>query len=346
MRAASSSGSICEGCDVARIVLGIGTSHTPMLTLEAHDWAHRAAADYSNEKLNLSDGRWLSYRELQQEVGDRYAAAALPQELARQAEVCERALDRLVALVEDAAPDVVIVVGDDQEELFSLANNPAVSIFYGEQIVTNGVKFSGGERPEWMRTMSRGYAMDRAHVFPAAASFARELIAGLVDKHIDVSAAASVEDLKRGGFGHAFGFVIQRLFGSAPIPVVPVLLNTYYPPNVPTAARAHDIGKALREVIDASPSQYRVAVIASGGLSHFVVDEALDRRVIAGFEPGKEELLRTIPRAALNSGSSEILNWVLLAGALRDLRLQWIEYQPIYRTAAGTGVGAAFAAWS
>jgi hypothetical protein len=331
---------------MARIVLGIGTSHTPMLTLEAHEWAHRAAADYSNPHLNLSDGRWLNYRELQQEVGDRHAAAALPQELARQAETCERALDRLSTDLEDSAPDVVIIVGDDQEELYSPANNPAVSIFYGEQIVTNGEKFGRGERPEWMRRMARGYAMDEAQTFPAAASFARELISGLIDRHVDVAAASHVGGSPSAGFGHAFGFVIRRLFGSRTIPVVPLLLNTYYPPNVPTAARSHDIGSALRAVIEASPSRYRVAVIASGGLSHFVVDEALDRRVIEGFEPGKEELLRTIPRAALNSGSSEILNWVLMAGALRDLQLQWLEYQPIYRTAAGTGVGAAFAAWS
>ena len=221
----------------------------------------------------------------------------MPQELARQAEICENALNRLCAYLEDAAPDVVIIIGDDQEELYSLANNPAVSIFYGEQIVTHGEKFGRGERPEWMRKMARGYAMDEARTFPAAASFARELIAGLIDRHVDVAAASHVEDSSSAGFGHAFGFVIRRLFGSRTIPVVPLLLNTYYPPNVPTAARSHDIGRALRAVIDASPSRYRVAVIASGGLSHFVVDETLDRRVIEGFEPGKEELLRTPSRA-------------------------------------------------
>lgn len=331
---------------MARIVLGIGTSHTPMLTLEAHEWSHRAAVDYANPELNLSDGRRLSYRELHQEVGDRYEAEAAPCELARQSAACERALDRLADELQAAAPDVVIIIGDDQEELYSLANNPAVSIFYGQQIVTHAEKFGVRSHPEWLRKVSLGYAMDEARVFPAAASFARELIVGLVDRHIDVGAASRVEDPRRAGFGHAFGFVIRRLFGSRAIPVVPLLLNTYYPPNVPTAARSHDIGKALRAVIDASPSQHRIAVIASGGLSHFVVDEALDRRVIEGFEPGKEDLLRTLQRGALNSGSSEILNWVLLAGALRGMKLRWLEYQPIYRTPAGTGVGAAFAAWS
>lgn len=330
---------------MATLVLGVGTSHTPMLTLEAHDWEHRAAADYGNARLNMSDGRWLSYAELHREVGERYAHVARPEVLAAQAEICERALDRLALALKRAAPDVVVIVGDDQEELFTPALNPAVAVYHGENILTSE-KFGRAGLPEWMRKMSVGYAMDRVHTFPGAPEFARELIVGLMDREIDVAAAASVPDPHTAGFGHAFGFVIRRLYGERRIPTVPLLLNTYYPPNVPTAARSHDIGKALRAAIEASPSPYRVAVVASGGLSHFVVDEALDRQVIEGFGAGKESLLRSIPRAALGSGSSEILNWVLLAGAVRGMPLQWLEYQPVYRTAAGTGVGVAFAAWS
>jgi len=47
----------------------------------------------------------------------------------------------------------------------------------------------------------------------------------------------------------------------------------------------------------------------------------------------------------LNSGSSEILNWIALAGAASPLAMQWSAYEPLYRTPAGTGVGAAFAIW-
>ena len=329
---------------MAKIVLGIGTSHTPMLTLESGDWEHRAAADYRNPTLNLSDGRWLSYEQLLTEVGPRYVDVANAAELARRADICERSLDRLSATLRSAAPDVVLIVGDDQEELFSPDNNPAVSVFYGAQIMTND-KYGRPEMPEWMHTVSRGYGMDRVHVFPGAPDFARELIVGLMEHNIDVAACARVEQPQTQGFGHAFGFVIKRLFAETSIPVVPILLNTYYPPNVPTAARCHDIGRALRQVIEASPTPARVAIVASGGLSHFVVDEQLDRRVLEGFEPGKEALLRSIPRAALSSGSSEILNWILMAGALGGLPLEWLEYQPIYRTPAGTGVGVAFGSW-
>ena len=330
---------------MAEIVLGLGASHTPLLTLDSGQWSHRAAADYANTRLNLSDGRWVDYPTLLAEVGPRYAGVVTPADLDRKAAVCEAALDRLADTLQVAAPDIVIIVGDDQGELFAPANRPALAIFHGEDIVTSD-KFGQDDTPGWMRQVGRGYLMDDTHTIPGHAAFALELIQGLVDRHVDIATVAEVEDPKKAGFGHAFGFIVQRLFRGRAIPVIPILLNTYFPPNVPTAARCHDVGRALAEVIRASPSPWRVAVVASGGLSHFVVDEALDRRVIEAFASGNADALRSIPRSGLNSGSSEILNWVMAAGALQTLPFRWHEYQPLYRTPAGTGVGAAFCEWS
>ncbi len=60
---------------MADIVLGLGASHTPLLTLDSGQWRHRAEADYANTRLNLSDGRWLSYAELLAEAAWRGIAA-------------------------------------------------------------------------------------------------------------------------------------------------------------------------------------------------------------------------------------------------------------------------------
>ena len=49
---------------MARIVLGVGTSHTPMFTLDSDEWVHRADADRANWALNLSDGRRVNYPQL------------------------------------------------------------------------------------------------------------------------------------------------------------------------------------------------------------------------------------------------------------------------------------------
>lgn len=330
---------------MARIVLGAGTSHTPMLTMGSEHWVHRAASDYRNP-LNQSDGAWISYEELLEQTGGRYADQVTPTALDRLSETCQRALDRLKAEITVARLDVLIVVGDDQTELFGPENMPAVSLYCGEHVVTYNRWGGDDSVPAWAQISGRGYAMERSYSFPGARDFALELVGGMMDREIDLAISSQVADPDKAGFGHAFGFVIRRLLDDTSLPTIPLLINTYYPPNVLTAARCHAIGRALRESVEASGSDLRVGVIASGGLSHFIVDEELDRRVIAGFDPDQAELLHSLPKGTLMSGSSEILNWVVAAGAVDHLPMRWLEYYPVYRTPAGTGVGTAFAVWA
>lgn len=329
---------------MAKIVLGLATSHTPLFTLDSNEWQHRAAADRSNPKLNLSNGRWVNYEQLLAEVGPRYAELARPEELERKAALCDAALERLADALEAARPDVVLIVGDDQRELFGPANQPAFAIYHNDELVTSDA-FGHDGSPEWVLKMGKGYLMDARHSIPGDAAYAFKLIEGLINEGIDVAAVAHAGEDGKAGLGHAFGFIAKRLFRQRAVSMVPILLNTYYPPNVPTAARCHDIGKALRRVIEADQSALRIAIVGSGGLSHFVVDEELDRRVMDAFVSRDENVLRRLPRCALNSGSSEILNWVLAAGVVGGLRVQWSEYLPLYRTPAGTGVGAGFVIW-
>ena len=157
---------------MAEIVLGLGVSHTPMLTLDWSEWRHRADADYNNAELNLSDGRFVTYAQLAEETGSRFTAIATPEQFEAAANRCQAWLDRAAEALAHAAPDVVIVVGDDQGELFSPANMPAISIYCGDEVITND-EYGREEKPAWMRVMARGYAMDRIHHFPAAPHLAR-----------------------------------------------------------------------------------------------------------------------------------------------------------------------------
>ena len=130
------------------------------------------------------------------------------------------------------------------------------------------------------------------------------------------------------------------------VPVVPVFLNTYYPPNQPTPGRCHRLGQAIRQAVESFPGNARVGVIASGGLSHFTVDEELDGRIIRALRQKDAAALRDLPREQLNSGNSEIRNWICMAGAVEHLSLGSLQYIPAYRTPAGTGTGLCFADWS
>jgi Catalytic LigB subunit of aromatic ring-opening dioxygenase len=330
---------------MAKIVFSLAVSHTPMLALEGKRWSERAEDDKKNKSLNLSDGRFISYDDLAKENGAPYGNIATEAKFLEIEAASQTALDRVADHLATVAPDVVVIIGDDQAELFSHANMPAMSIFYGEEILTHE-KHLTPQTPGWIGTVMKGYAMDAVHSFPGQAQFALELIRGLIDEDVDIAAAAKVEDPLKAGFGHAYGFIIERLFRGRAIPVVPVLLNTYYPPNAPTARRCYDIGVKLARIIERSPSDLRVAVAASGGLSHFVVDEKLDRKVLKAIREKDAQTLRGLSRGELNSGSSEILNWVMAAGMSEHLTNDWSEYFPAYRTPAGTGTGIAFATWS
>jgi hypothetical protein len=129
------------------------------------------------------------------------------------------------------------------------------------------------------------------------------------------------------------------------IPIVPVMVNTYYPPNQPTPRRCYKFGKAVRKAIESWDSPRRVALMASGGLSHVVIDEEIDQMVIEGLKNKKPEILFRLPRERLWGGTSEILNWVALAGAMEDRALRYLEYVTTYRSPAATGCGMGFAYW-
>ena len=330
---------------MANIVYGFAASHTPMLTLDGKRWSERAADDMRNAKLNTSDGRFISYDHLVRERGEPHAAVATEENFLAVEAASQRALDKIADEIEAAALDAIVIVGDDQEELFSDANMPAISVYYGDRIVMH--PFEVNERsPSWLSSVTKGYAMDDTHEFAAHPQLALDLIRGLIERDVDVSVSARVKSPREAGFGHAYGFLIERLFKGRTIPVVPVLLNTYYPPNQLTARRCHDIGRAMRGALEASPLDLKIAVAASGGLSHFIVDEVLDRNVLDALKAGDAQALRSIPHGALNSGSSEIRNWIMTGAMVEGLTFNWSEYYPVRRTPAGTGTGIGFASWS
>ena len=331
---------------MAQLIAAFATSHTPILALVADEWEARAVNDRKNPLLWDTAGVHRSYDDIAERVGNRYADRAQPAVWQMQYDAAQRDLDRLAGALEAAVPDVLIIVGDDEQELFSLANFPAFSVYYGETAVMTTLRVSPDPEFAWRKTVSAGYGMDAHHRFDAAPAFARELIDRLMDEGFDLGAAASVPNPREAGFGHAYGFVVTRLMPRKRVPIVPVMVNCYYPPNQPKPARCYALGQALRRAIESTPGDLRVAIMASGGLSHFVTNEPLDLAVIDALHSDDHDALAQLPAHLLNSGSSEIRNWITVGGALGDLHNDFFEYYPVYRTPAGTGCGMAFASWS
>lgn len=329
---------------MADIVLGIGCSHSPLLTMAADDWRVRAESDKSNPALFRSSGKHVTYEELLSEADPRFVSACALDVLQGKERKATEAVDRLAHAIAAAAPDVAVIIGDDHGELYDPNNMPAVSVYLDERVMTYA-KYKAEEALAWRKAMAVDYMMDDVHAIRCATAFGLELVSGLIDRNVDVSLTRKVDDPHRAGLGHAFGFIVKRILRELDVSVVPLLINTYYPPNVPSAARCFDIGAALAASIRDSGQPLRVAIIASGGLSHFVVDERLDRDLLGAIEREDVAYLRSVPREALLSGSSEILNWIAAAGALKGIPVTYSVYEPVVRTPAGTGVGLGFCIW-
>jgi aromatic ring-opening dioxygenase catalytic subunit (LigB family) len=255
-------------------------------------------------------------------------------------EACQRAIGALGERLRAARPDVIVVLGDDQHEQFLDENLPVVAVYNGESLSLERGKDRG--MPAWKVAEEQRWAKTAAE-YPAAPALADHLIRALVDDEFDV---ARCNRLREGvGIGHAFAFLYRRLWADDPPPIVPVMLNTYYPPNQPTPKRCYTLGRALRRAIEGWDRDARVAVMASGGLSHVVMDEELDRQTIAAMQGKDRDTLCALPRERLRGGTSEILNWVAVAGAMEAEPMTVLDYVPAYRSPAGTGCGAGFAYW-
>jgi 3-O-methylgallate 3,4-dioxygenase len=197
---------------------------------------------------------------------------------------------------------------------------------------------------EWYYRDQAGRLEDGAdRHYPCHPALALHLTEGLTAEGFDITAVKALvgEQFE----GHAYSFVHRKYMRDAPVPIVPFFLNTYYPPNVPTPARCRDLGLAMRRLIGSFPADLRVGVMASGGLSHFLVNETLDNQVVGALRTRDLDALAALPPHLLRTGSSEIRNWICVSAAIEGMDLDWLSYVPAYRSRALTGVGLCFAHW-
>ncbi len=329
---------------MARLVTAFGSSHSIMLVCRREDWQHGfREVDPKNPWYFDPAGEKTTYDALLAAAPPDAASRVTPELMGERYDRTEAAMDSLRDRIAAARLDVLIIVGDDQTELFRTTNNPAFAIYYGETI--RNAKQALSPSDGWYRKarMVR-QEPDADREYPVAGALAKWLIRELCDRDFDI---AAMDGLEHERFeGHAFSFIHRRYLQERAMPVIPVILNTFDEPNQPTPRRCVALGAALRELIGRWPEDIRVGVLASGGLSHFVVDEALDRQVIDALRRKDRAALEALDPRRLQAGSSEIRNWLVVGEMARDLELDWIEYIPAYRTPAMTGTGLAFAQWN
>ena len=327
---------------MAKLVLGIGTSHTPMLNAPAEDWPRFIDRDAVRGFLD-KEGHPATYETLLLQAEPHVAGELTPERFAARHADAQAGVGYLKEAVGRAELDALIVIGDDHKELYQDDNLPGFVVYHGKTI--RNVPLNGFSGPEWARRAAARYYEDKEpRAYPVESGLALHLITSLVDREFDPVSSDALPEGK--GEGHAFAFVRKRLMDDPELPVVPVFINTYFPPNQPTPRRCYKLGQAIREAVDSYPGHARVGIVGSGGLSHFVVDEDLDHAVLDACARKDGDALQSLPRRKLNSGSSEIRMWICVAGAAEHLDFAWSRYVPGYRTPAGSGTGLGFALWS
>ena len=317
---------------MAEIVIGIGTSHSPQLSIRAKDWGHLLKKDETDPRLD--------YPDLVKRAKPGLAAELTPEKFRERDEACLKGIKNLGDALQKANADVVVVFGDDQHEQFHDENMPTFAIYHGKSLPVvrdNKIRSSG-----WKDAERQGWA-ETASEYETAPDLANHLIRSLVNAEFDIARCNKLRE--EVGVGHAFSFLYRKILPGSKLPMVPVMVNTYYPPNQPTPKRCYSFGQAVRKGIESWDSNTRVAIMASGGLSHVVIDEEIDAMTIDGLKNKKPETLFRLPRERLWGGTSEILNWVALAGAMEDRELKYFEYVTTYRSPAATGCGMGFAYW-
>jgi 3-O-methylgallate 3,4-dioxygenase len=328
---------------MARLVAAFGSSHSIMLVSQREDWQHGfRVVDQKNPYYFDEAGERVTYAELLERAPAEAETMVTPEKMGERYDQAEAAMDELRDRIRAARLDVLVVVGDDQTELFRTTNNPAFAIYYGDTI-RNAKRESRASDSWYARARAMRQEPDADVDYPVHAAMARWMIRQLCDRDFDI---AAMEGLEPGQFeGHAFSFIHRRYLQGLDLPIIPVIVNTFDPPNQPTPRRCVQLGAALRELIAAYPDDLRVGVLASGGLSHFVVQEELDNGIIEAIRRKDSAWLAALDPRQLQAGSSEIRNWIITLEAVKSLDLEWVSYTPGYRSPALTGTGLCFAAW-
>lgn len=339
---------------MAQIVFGVGCSHSPLLATKPEQWDLRANDDRKNP-AHPYRGKVYSFPELEALRKGENLAEQIRIDVRRERDARnQKNLALLKEKIASANLDVLVVFGDDQHEVLMSDNMPGFMVFVGKDVPfkpTSAHRLA--EMSEGVRVANWARVPEKNMTLRGAADLGKHVVQSVVGEGFDVATSdrfvekPGAED----GIGHAFGFYYHRLMddlASFPkLTTLPIFINTFFPPNQPSVQRVLDFGRAVGRAIRAWDKPARIGIAASGGFSHFVIDESLDRKILDAIAKGDLRGILEVPESHYQSGTSEIKNWIAAMGAIEGsaLKFNLLDYVPCYRSEAGTGNAMAFGLW-
>jgi 2,3-dihydroxyphenylpropionate 1,2-dioxygenase len=231
----------------------------------------------------------------------------------------EAAFAVLRADMERAQPDALIVVANDQFVNFFWNNIPTFLVTVADEV--------------------RGRFTRHAFHYKNHKELGRAIVRAGMDKGVDFSFGEYAE------LQHTQTVPLYFILRESKIPILPIYVNTWVAPT-PTPRRCYQVGELLRSVADAS--QERIAILATGGLSHYPgsprigeIDTQFDHQLLEIMRAGKgRSLAEHSVEDLLQAGDTEFLNWMVVLGAVGDAQASYTAYIPDF---VATGWG--FASW-
>ncbi len=308
---------------MAKLVAGMASSHAFTL-LDPEKWDEYRERNRSGYKRRYG---------VEPPVHPKVAEESLEENRLRYERV-KSGLDYLREKLRKKRPDALILVGDDQSENFKEDSLPQIAIYVGEEFFAVERGQSGGTRY-------------RSH-----AELAQSLLEGLVEREFDVSFSKSFANSEL--LSHAHAPILKTIAPEAEVPVVLLFVNAIHVPTI-SPGRCYRLGKAIREIIERRSGAERVALYASGGLSHFTagypwpyyqgrytygsISEEFDRRALELMGRGEGEKLSELStRDLLDHGDIEMRSWIMLLGAMGKTPAKVLAYEPFYRAIMGMAV--------
>jgi aromatic ring-opening dioxygenase catalytic subunit (LigB family) len=231
----------------------------------------------------------------------------------------EESFGALRAAMEQARPDVLIVVANDQFVNFFWNNIPTFFVTTADEVKGQ-------------------FTRHRFH-YRNHKELGRTIVRRGMERGIDFSFGEHIE------LQHTQVVPLYFLLREPKIPILPIYVNTWVDP-APSPRRCYQVGELIREVAD--DSNDRVAILATGGLSHFPgsprigeIDTEFDHKLLALMREGKgRSLVDYSVQELLQAGDTEFLNWMVVVGAVGDAKAAYTSYMPDF---VATGWG--FVSW-
>lgn len=220
----------------------------------------------------------------------------------------------------EARPDLIVMFVNDHLQNFPYSNLPAFCVG-----LADGYDAPSAGGGAFMRIPPRKLRGDR------------------------MTAMALLEAGLEGGFDFAYSYEIESwdelsvplhfLTPDGDVPIVPIYTNCAAPP-LPRPRRCHEMGAFVGRFLRAHGGARRVALVASGGISHWVgtpetgrINPEWDRHVLDHIARADVEPLLALTHADIErdggNGGQEIRNWVALLGAVPGWKGELLAYEPV-----------------